>query len=121
MSEIKNATISSTSLGEEDHGIFTAYVHLSGDGWGVGFGGYALDDWSEADQRRVGSDFGCEFIKAVLETLEVKTWEKLVGTPCRVETEGFGGQSLRLGHYIKDKWLDPKALAEKFKELRTRS
>ena len=44
MSEIKNARITRTTLGVEDHGILTAFLHLEGDGWGIGFGGYALDE-----------------------------------------------------------------------------
>lgn len=51
--EIKNARIESTMLGYEDHGILTAFVTVGGDGWGCGFGGYGLDQWSEG--RRSGS------------------------------------------------------------------
>ena len=36
--KIENAVISGTMFGIEDHGIMTAMVYLSGDGWGGGFG-----------------------------------------------------------------------------------
>ena len=108
--EIRNARIKSTFLGTEDHGIFTCYLHVEGDGWGCGFGGFALDQWDRAKERRVGHPVGIEFINAILGTLEVGAWEKLPGTFLRVETEGLGGSILRVGHPIKEKWFDPEEL-----------
>ena len=117
---IKNVVIERTSLGLEDHGIFTAMIYLSGDSWGIGFGGYALDQWEEAEKRRVGVAYGAEFIKAVLKTLGVETWEQLPKTPCRVDlTNEHSGPAVRIGHYIQNVWFDPKALAEKFTTPKT--
>ena len=106
----QNAIITGTSLGIEDHGIFTCNLELSGDGWGCGFGGYALDEWNESERRRIGTSYGMEFITTIMKTLEVDTWEKLKGQHVRVETEGLGGRVLRIGHLIKNKWFDPKSL-----------
>ena len=113
--EIQNCKIKSTQLGAEDHGIFTAFLHLEGDGWGCGFGGFAMDGWDEAHKQRIGHPFGVEFIKAVLETLEVSAWEKLPGVFLRAEHEGCGGRVIRIGHPIKNKWFDPKQLAAEIK------
>lgn len=115
MPTIENAKIASTSLGYEDHGILTAFLHLSGEGWGVGFGGYALDTWNDALKRRVGTSYGIEFITSILTTLEVSSWERLPGQFVRVETEGWGGRALRIGHITKNQWFDPKALLEQLK------
>lgn len=105
MTEIRNAVIQSTQLGPEDHGIFTAYLMLQGDGWGIGFGGYGLDIYDE----HVAPAYGSYFIMEVLWVLEVRCWEKLPGTPVRVEIEGgWGGKALRIGHYFKDQWFDPR-------------
>ena len=112
MTKIENAVIQSTSLGYEDHGILTALIHVSGDGWGRGFGGYALDQWDETKKRRIGIAYGIEFIARVLKVLEVDSLEKLVGIHVRVETEGWGGTILKIGHIIKNNWFDPKELAE---------
>jgi hypothetical protein len=112
MSGIKNVIIKSTKLGIEEHGIFTAYLHLEGDGWGCGFGGYAMDTWIDRENKRVGTRFGCDFITGVLKTLEVDSWENLKGKMVRAETEGWGGKILRIGHPIKDIWFDPKQLAK---------
>lgn len=113
---IENARIKDTMLGVEDHGILTAYVHLEGDGWGVGFGGYAMDSWDQSKKRRLGTAFGTEYILRLLDVIGVSKWEDLKGKYCRVETEGLGGGARRIGHITKDKWFDPKALAEEFKD-----
>jgi len=108
--QIENATITGTTLGKEDHGIFTCYLHLNGEGWGSAFGGYALDEYQPAAKRRVGTAYGMEFIGAILRTLEVDSWEQLKGQHCRVATEGIGGRVTKIGHLIKNKWFDPESL-----------
>jgi hypothetical protein len=110
--EIKNARITATMLGQEDRGIMSAYLTLDGGGWGVSFGGYAMDSWSEAEQRRIGAAYGMEFIMGILRVVGVESWEALKGKHIRVETEGLGGRCLRIGNILKDEWFDPKALAE---------
>ena len=112
MKRIENAKISGTMLGIEDHGIFTCYVYVEGHAWGCGFGGYAMDQWNAKKKNREGTGYGMEFLKRILNCLEVSEWEKLKGTPVRVETEGVGGRITRIGHYLKDKWFDPEELKD---------
>lgn len=114
MNNIENAVIESTTLGDEDHGIFTCYIFVSGDGWGCGFGGYALDEYNHKTEERIGTAYGLEFIKQILKTLEVSKWEKLVGTPLRVENTGVGGKITRIGHFRKNKWFNPQELQDQF-------
>ena len=106
--EIKNAKIRSTMLGVEDHGIMTCMLHVEGDGWGQGFGGYSFDSWDEKLKKRVGSSYGIEFIKNILETLEVGKWEQLPGTYVRIENDF--GKIYAIGHITKDKWFRPSEL-----------
>lgn len=113
--KIENALITGTTLGLEDHGIFSAYVAVEGEGWGVSFGGYALDQWDESEKRRIGTVFGMEFIAGVMHAVGVQSWEALKGKHCRIETEGWGGRALRIGHITKNQWFDPAALAAKCK------
>lgn len=116
MSEVKNAIITGTMLGNEDHGIFTCFLFLDGDGWGVGFGGYGLDGWDEEQQKSIAkSGVGLEFIKAILETVGVEKWEDLKGKHIRADLEGGWGKCLRIGHIMKDKWFNPKEFFEKEK------
>lgn len=113
MSELKieNAKITGTTLGIEDHGILTAFVHVEFAGGGCGFGGYGFDQWDAELKKRRGAGYGTDFIRCVLETVGVSNWEQLKGQHIRVEHEGWGGKILRIGHIINDKWFDPKALA----------
>jgi hypothetical protein len=71
--------IKKTTLGVEDHGVFTAHLHCEGNGSGVGLGGYSLDSWSEEDKRRIGTAYGLDHIKAILSTVGVDRWEALPG------------------------------------------
>lgn len=112
MSEIKNAKIRRTMLGIEDHGILTGMIDLDYGHSGQGFGGNAFDEpvRDEKDKfiGRRGTAFGMEFIRRVLEVLEVDSWEKLPGTFCRVQA-GFGLIEA-IGHPLKDKWFFPEKL-----------
>jgi hypothetical protein len=109
---MRNAKITSTMLGVEDHGIFTFMLMLDFGDSGQGYGGYALDSWSEPVKRRIGTAFGCEAIMRVLAVLEVASWEKLPGTFVRVEGGGLlNGTIDRIGHPLKDKWIDMREMA----------
>jgi len=103
----QNARITKTMLGKEDHGIFTFMLHLNyGDG-GQGAGGWALDDavldGGGKFVRRAGTAEGMALIIRILETLEVKTWEDLPGTFCRVRAS-MGVEEI--GHPLKNQWLN---------------
>ena len=112
--EIKNAVIERTILGIEDHGIMTCYLHLKYDGPGQGFGGYILDTLNETINERIGTAWGMEFVRRVLKTIEVDSWEKLTGKYCRVEADR--NKIYRIGHIIKDKWFNPEIDLANMKE-----
>ena len=108
MREIKNAKIKSTMLGNEDHGILTCFLHLDYSGSGQGFGGYCFDSpvgLGGDFKGRIGTAYGMEFIRKIIETLEVEKWEDLPGTFCRSDCEH--SKIHRIGHITKDKWFDP--------------
>jgi len=111
--ETKNAVIEETMLGTEDHGLMTAFIHLDYGGAGQSFGGYGFDEPIKDEDgkflRRVGTAYGCEFIRRVLETLGVDRWEDLKGTHCRVKAEHR--KVYAIGHIIKNKWFSPSDLA----------
>ena len=121
MTEIKNALIKSTMLGREDHGALTFYLYLDYGSTSQGFGGYVLDDPVKDDEGkfiyRRGTAFGCEAIIKVMEIVGVDSWEKLPGKYCRVESAGsWDGAIIQIGNILKDRWLNLKELAAKFKE-----
>jgi len=112
--ETHNCKIGSTMLGIEDHGIMTFFVHLSGEGWGQGLGGFAIDKYGgthEADRPGFGP--AVTAIRKILETVGVETWEDLPGTLVRAKIEGLGSSRTPIiGHYMKDQWFDLKEFTE---------
>jgi hypothetical protein len=92
--EIRNAKITSTMLGFEDHGILTCMLHLDYGSLHQGFGGYSL------------KYYGIEFIEKVLRAVGVETWEELRGKHVRVESDNL--KVYRIGHIIEDRWYEPE-------------
>jgi hypothetical protein len=110
VSEIRNAKIDNTMLGNEDHGIMTAFVYVTFGSGGQGFGGYGFDEYDPETKQRLGTAFGVEFIANVLRVVGVDTWEALPGKHVRIDHDS--GKIYRIGHIIEDRWFDPKELAE---------
>jgi hypothetical protein len=102
---IENAEITRVDIEVEDHGILTMGVSLEGGGWGVTFGGYALDRWSDEKKRREGTELLAECVLRLLDTFKVRRLADLKGLPCRVETEDWGGKAQRIGHFTQDRWF----------------
>lgn len=104
-------TIGSTRLGYEDHGILTASIDVKGDGWGVGVGGFCLDEPAERGNfkaGRRGTAYGLDHIIRLMETVGVDRWEKLPGQQVIVLYEGragWGGRSIGLAGTTNDKVL----------------
>lgn len=110
---IRNAKITSTMLGVEDHGIMTFFITVEWQGGGVGIGGYALDGPDTNNKAagfgaktRVGYGYGYQAIRHILETVGVDTWEKLRGSYCRVDDDGLGQRVSKIGNLMKDNWFD---------------
>ncbi|WP_157454691.1 hypothetical protein [Carnobacterium maltaromaticum] len=104
---ISNAKITKTTLGYEDHGILTLFIHVKGDGWGVAIGGYSLDDYSKESEKRIATRKGLELIAEILSVIGVQNWEDLKGKNIRVDlSEGLGGKVKKIGNLIEDKWID---------------
>jgi len=105
----RNAKIKSTFLGVEDHGILTAYLNLDYDEMGQSFGGYCFG----AISHPVGNAFGMEFIRQLLRTLEVDTWEQIPGEHCRVKQDD--NKVYSIGHITKNKWFDVEKIAKEYR------
>lgn len=74
------AKITGTMLGVEDHGILTSFLFVEYRGGGEqGVGGYALDTYDKELEERVGTAYGCEFIRRTLNTVGVHKWENIIG------------------------------------------
>jgi hypothetical protein len=110
MTEIKNAIIKKVSLGTEDHGSLTAWLHLDYGGVEQGFGGYSLYLPKTVTYHRLLSGAG-HFITRCLEVAGVHKWNDLVGKAIRVKATAGGVDAI--GHIINDDWFCP---SEDFKD-----
>ena len=104
--EIKNAKISSTMLGREDHGIMTFMLYIDACDFACGVGRYCLDEFNSATQTRVFRAESMEVISKILEVVGVDKWEDLPGKYIRFEDNGFGSNVTKIGNIIDEKWLD---------------
>lgn len=113
-----NAKITRTMFGIEDHGILTFYLHLEGDGWGQGYGGYSLDGYDESTKERsIGYGGGLIAMKKIMEVVGVRTWEDLPGKYVRIQRQNeHAHEIVRLGHVVQDRWV---SLREEFSKLST--
>lgn len=113
MNETKNAIITKVDLDVER--TLSMWVHLDYGGSGQGFGGYSLYSqkaWDEDSKNN--KNFAGFFITRVLETVGVESFQKLKGQPVRVRSSLSGVDEI--GHFLKDKWFNPKAEFARFKE-----
>lgn len=106
MREIRNARIKATSLGVEDHGLFTAVVQLEGEGWGQGFGCFNFGSFTEGPTPEQARNLG-RFILGVLRVVGADSWEQLPGKVVRIDHDT--GRVYRIGNVIRDEWFDPEA------------
>ena len=116
--EIVNAVIESVSLGAYDGkgSCLTAWLHLSYDGSGQGFGGYALYLPKSWKHHAIESPAG-HFIQRCLDIADVTEWSKLPGKTIRVKKPtGWGGTIKGIGHIIKDDWFYPEVDFAKARE-----
>ena len=91
--ETRNARISKTYLGFEDHDIYSCAIILDFGDFTLGFGAYDLD-------------YHTDMIKRVLRVVGVQYWEELKGKLVRALIDGH--KIIGIGHIIEDKWYSPK-------------
>lgn len=108
--EIKNAKITATKLGEEQ-GCLTAQIVIEGSGWGCAFGGFCLDHWF-AEIGEYTSTGGYGAIIELMKTVGVESWEALSGKYIRAAIED--NRVAKIGHLLEDKWF---SFADYFEEV----
>lgn len=78
----KIAKITSVTLEIEDHGILTLNIGLDYGGVHQSYGGYALDTFSEKEDRRIGTRYGTECILRLLRAFSATCLEEITGKYC---------------------------------------
>lgn len=114
--KLMNAEITCVSLNFKDHGVLTLDLALSGDGWGVVFGGYVLGHGYLGSKNFKGSKAGLEAIMMVMDVVGVDDLMKMKGKHVRVATKGLGHSVKIIGNFIKDEWFDYESFFEDKKQ-----
>ena len=109
---VENCKISNTHLGyHPDYGILTFMINVEGEGWGQGFGNYALDSYDEESrERRPESNLTGRVVTGLLSSLGVNKWEDLKGQYCRIGKSEPHGPIKAIGHITKEKWFEIESL-----------
>lgn len=114
--EIKNAQITRTMLGREDHDIFTFMIFVKCESWECGVGGYALDYYDKELSERVYSVKGLEAISKILNVVGVSRWEDLKGKYIRIKDNGWGSTIDEIGNLMEEKWFNLREFFSESKE-----
>ena len=104
--EIKNAKITGTMLGREDHGIMTFMIEIEFGGCCCGIGGYALDWYDNNLNQRVFAAKGLEAISNIMQVVGVSQWEDLPGKYIRIKDNGWGKAIDEIGNLMDEKWFN---------------
>lgn len=91
MTERELGKIEKATIEYEDHGILTAFIGIDFGTSYQSFGGYSLDNWNEAEQRRIGTAAGMDFIMGIMDAVGVNSWGDLIGKEVWVEREPKDG------------------------------
>lgn len=85
------AKISNVFIGIEDHSIMTFEITVDYESYGSQvISGYALDKYDINKKRRVGTAYGCEIIRRIIEEFNISNFEELKGKHCWIFGEGEG-------------------------------
>lgn len=104
--EIRNAQITSTKLGREDHGIMTFFIFIKFNSCGCGIGGYALDGKNPVSGEYGFTPKGLEAIAKICEVVGVEDWEDLPNKYIRIKYNGLGSTIDEIGNLMEDKWFN---------------
>lgn len=116
------AVCKSATVGMQRECFLVVDMSIEGDGWGTGGPGICLDTYDDSKKKRIGTAYGCEFIRNVLEAMGVDSYDAIVNRPIDViysEPNAWGlamkGFRCRKMHGGSGKWmvfanvLDPEA------------
>ena len=107
------AKITGAKLEIKERNILNFWIFVDyEDGGSQGVGGLALDAWSEKDDRRIGTAYGCEMIRRILITLNVDDFSEMSGKHIWVigKGEGFSFKPTGICRLRVDSKEEPKPL-----------
>ncbi len=109
---ILNAKITSADIIIEDHDILTFTIGIdTSAGWSTNIRDFYLD-WTK-DGERVPAPYTAKVIRAILETVDARSWSDLVGRYIRIDDNDRRHSTItKIAHVMKDNWIDLRDLME---------
>jgi hypothetical protein len=104
--QFQNAEVSSIDTIIADDGTLRTYLILSGNGWRINYGGYAVGITNQSATEFQTSAKGTELILRLLTLIGVRSTTELVGKYIRVAVLPAVGEVKIIGNIIEDKWFD---------------
>jgi hypothetical protein len=105
--QILNGKITEADLAMVDQGVFIMLLSLTGDGWGVEYGGHVLGKGFVDATEFSSEPKGIEQIMRVMDTVGVSHFKDLKGSYIRIAVhQKDNGRVNVIGNIIADKWFD---------------
>jgi hypothetical protein len=105
--QIFNGKITEADLSMAEHGVFIMLLTLTGDGWGVDYGGHVLGKGSVGAAEFSGEAKGIEQIMRVMDTVGVSHFKDLKDSYVRIAVhQKDKGRVNVIGNILTDKWFD---------------
>lgn len=105
--QILNGKITEADLSMAEQGVLIMLLTLTGDGWGVDYGGHVLGKGSVGAAEFSGEAKGIEQIMRVMDTVGVAHFKDLKGSYIRIAVhQKDNGRVNVIGNIIADKWFD---------------
>jgi hypothetical protein len=104
--QFQNAEVSSIDTIIADDGTLRTYLILSGNGWRINYGGYAVGITNQSATEFQATAKGTELILRLLTLIGARSTTELVGKYIRVAVLPEVGEVKIIGNIIEDKWFD---------------
>lgn len=110
---ILNAKITSADIFIEDHDVLTFSIGIeTSAGWSTSIGNIYLD-WQDDTLKRVPATYMAVVIRAILETVGVRSWSDLVGKYIRIDDNDLHNSPVtKLANLMKENWINIRDIVE---------
>ena len=104
--QFQNAEVSSIDTIIADDGTLRTYLVLSGNGWRINYGGYAVGITNPSMTEFQAAAKGTELILRLLTLIGARSTSELIGKYVRVAVVPEIGEVKIIGNIVEDKWFD---------------
>jgi hypothetical protein len=104
--QFQNAEISDVDTAISEDGVLRTYLVLSGNGWRIHYGGYAVGVTNPSATEFQATAKGIELLMRLITLVGAKSVNGLVGKYVRVAVLPEVGEVKIIGNIVEDKWFD---------------